>query len=104
MSRIESGRMSLKNEEFAFSKLIEQINVIFSGQCQEKGLEYNCHINGHLNDYYIGDNTKLRQVLINILGNAVKFTPEGGSVEFIVEKTGGFDDRSTIQFKIKGKR
>ena len=101
MSRIESGRMSLKNEEFAFSKLIEQINVIFSGQCQEKGLEYNCHINGHLNDYYIGDNTKLRQVLINILGNAVKFTPEGGSVEFTVEKTGGFDDRSTIQFKIK---
>jgi signal transduction histidine kinase/DNA-binding response OmpR family regulator len=101
MSRIESGRMSLKNEEFAFSKLIEQINVIFSGQCQEKGLEYNCHINGHLNDYYIGDNTKLRQVLINILGNAVKFTPEGGSVEFTVEKTGGFDDRSSIQFKIK---
>jgi signal transduction histidine kinase/CheY-like chemotaxis protein len=101
MSRIESGRMSLKNEEFAFSKLIEQINVIFSGQCQEKGLEYNCHINGHLSDYYIGDNTKLRQVLINILGNAVKFTPEGGSVEFTVEKTGGFDDRSTIQFKIK---
>ena len=101
MSRIESGRMSLKNEEFAFYKLIEQINVIFSGQCQEKGLEYNCHINGHLNDYYIGDNTKLRQVLINILGNAVKFTPEGGSVEFTVEKTGGFDDRSTIQFKIK---
>ena len=101
MSRIESGRMVLKNEEFAFSKLIEQINVIFSGQCQEKGLEYNCHINGHLNDYYIGDSVKLRQVLINILGNAVKFTPEGGSVEFTVEKTGGFDDRSVIQFKIK---
>ena len=81
MSRIESGRMSLKNEEFAFSKLIEQINVIFSGQCQEKGLDYNCRIIGQLNDYYIGDSMKLRQVLINILGNAVKFTSEGGKVE-----------------------
>ena len=100
MSRIESGRMILKNEEFAFSKLIEQINVIFSGQCQEKGLEYNCRIIGHLNDYYIGDSIKLRQVLINILGNAVKFTPEGGRVELSVEKTGGFDEKSALQFKI----
>ncbi len=100
MSRIESGRMVLKNEEFAFYKLIEQINVIFSGQCQENGLEYNCHISGQLSDYYIGDSTKIRQVLINILGNAVKFTPKGGKVELSVEKTGGFNDKSTLQFKI----
>ncbi|MBQ9437802.1 MAG: response regulator [Lachnospiraceae bacterium] len=100
MSRIESGRMVLKNEEFAFSKLIEQINVIFSGQCQEKGLEYNCHIKGKLNDYYIGDSIKLRQVLINILGNAVKFTPQGGKVDLTVEKTGGFDGKTTLQFHI----
>ncbi len=100
MSKIESGRMMLKNEEFAFSKLIEQINVIFSGQCKEKGLEYNCHINGQLNDYYIGDDTKLRQVLINILGNAVKFTSKGGKIELEVGKIGGFNGKSTLQFKI----
>ncbi len=100
MSRIESGRMSLKNEEFAFSKLIEQINVIFSGQCQEKGLDYNCRIIGQLNDYYIGDSMKLRQVLINILGNAVKFTSEGGKVELTAEKAGSFDGRSVLIFKI----
>ena len=100
MSRIESGRMTLKNEEFAFSKMIEQINVIFSGQCQDKGLKYNCRINGHLSDYYIGDSVKLRQVLINILGNAVKFTPEGGRVELTIERTGGFDGRSALQFVI----
>lgn len=101
MSRIESGKMVLRNEEFAFSKLIEQINTIFSGQCSEKGLEYNCIINGNVNDYYIGDCTKLRQVLINILGNAVKFTPEGGSVSLDVEKTAGFGGKSTLRFTIK---
>ena len=100
MSRIESGRMVLKNEEFAFSKLIEQINVIFSSQCQEKGLDYNCVIEGHLKDYYIGDSVKLRQVLINILGNAVKFTPKGGKVELLIKKTGGFDGRSALQFRV----
>ncbi len=101
MSRIESGRMVLKNEEFALSKLMEQINVIFSGQCQEKGLTYECRVNGQLDDYYIGDNMKLRQVLINILGNAVKFTPEGGKVELIAEKTAEFEGKSTIRFTIK---
>ncbi|MBQ7585609.1 MAG: response regulator, partial [Desulfovibrionaceae bacterium] len=101
MSRIESGRIVIRNEEFAFSKLLEQINMIFSGQCQEKGLTYNCHIIGQIDDYYIGDNIKLRQVLINILGNAVKFTPAGGSIEFLVEKTAGFDNRSTLRFTVK---
>ncbi len=101
MSRIESGRMTLRNEEFSFPKLIEQINTIFSGQCKEKQLEYNCHINGHVGEYYIGDSMKLRQVLINILGNAVKFTPEGGSVELVVEKTADFDNKSALRFTIK---
>ena len=101
MSRIESGRMTLKNEEFSFSKLIENINTIFSGQCQEKGLDYQCHINGHLDDYYIGDNMKLRQVLINILGNSVKFTPSGGKVDVVVEKIASLNDKSTLRFTIK---
>ena len=101
MSRIESGRMTVRNEEFSFPKLIEQINTIFSGQCNEKKLEYNCHIKGHIGEYYIGDSIKLRQVLINILGNAVKFTPEGGKVDLIVEKTADFDKKSAIRFTIK---
>ena len=100
MSRIESGRMTLKNEEFSFRKLLEAINTIFSGQCTEKGLEYHCHIRGEVDDYYIGDNMKLRQVLINILGNAVKFTPEGGRVELEVERTAKYDRQSTLRFRI----
>ena len=101
MSRIESGRMTLRNEEFSFPKLIEQINTIFSGQAKEKKLEYNCRIKGNLDEFYIGDSVKLRQVLINILGNAVKFTPEGGNVDLIVEKTADFDKKSALKFMIK---
>ncbi len=100
MSRIESGRMTLKNEEFSFRKLLETINTMFSGQCQEKGLEYQCRIIGHVENDYIGDNTKLRQVLINILGNAVKFTPAGGKVELDVECTARYDRNSTLRFTI----
>lgn len=100
MSRIESGRMVVKNEEFSFSKLLESVNTMISGQCQDKGLEYQCRINGQVDDYYIGDNMKLRQVLINILGNAVKFTPEGGKVSLSVERTAQYDGKSMLTFRM----
>ena len=100
MSRIESGRMIIKNEEFNFAKTLEQINSIIIGQCKEKGLHYECVTRGKIDDYYIGDAMKLKQVMINILGNAVKFTPEGGSVRFEIEEGPGFDRQSTLHFII----
>ena len=101
MSRIESGRMTLKNEEFSISHLLEQINTLVSGQCNEKGIEYRCNIKGHIDDYYIGDDAKLRQIILNILSNAVKFTPKGGNVDFTVEQTAHFANKSTLRFAIK---
>ncbi len=101
MSRIESGRMTLKNEEFSFQKLLEAINTMFSGQCQEKGLEYQCRLCSEVADYYIGDDMKLRQVLINILSNAVKFTPAGGRVTFCVERMARFEGKTTLRFVVE---
>ena len=100
MSRIESGKMSLKNEEFSFSALLEQINTMFSTQSAEKGLRYNCRMNGTLDDRYIGDSMKLKQVLINILSNAIKFTPEGGDIDLTVERTAQFDGKSALRFTV----
>ena len=100
MSRIESGRMTVNNEEFSFAKVLAQVNTIISGQCREKGLEYECRVKGTIGDYYIGDDMKLRQVMINILGNAVKFTPSGGTVTFVVESIARFHGKSTLRFII----
>ena len=101
MSRIESGRAVVKNEEFSLKKLIEQINTIFSGQCQEKEISFACRTDDEVGDYYIGDSIKLRQVLINLLGNAVKYTPEGKSVELLAEKAGEFDGKTALRFIVK---
>ena len=100
MSRIESGRLTLTTGEFAIAKTLEQVNTIIGGQCNDKGVEYECHVNGDLDDYYIGDDMKLRQVMINVLGNAVKFTPAGGKVTFTVEEIARAQEKSTRQFTI----
>ena len=101
MSRIESGRMVIKSEEFSLSKTLEQVNTIINGQCRDKGLSYDCHASGKLDEYYIGDDMKIRQVLINILGNAVKFTPEGGNIYFNIREVTRMDDKATLRFVIR---
>ena len=100
MSRIESGRLTLKNEEFSFRKLLDAVNTMFHSQCQDKGLTYRFNMTPDINEYYIGDNMKLRQILINILGNAVKFTDEGGEVQLQIERKAKFEGKSTLCFKI----
>ncbi|MBE8954663.1 MAG: response regulator [Quinella sp. 2Q5] len=100
MSRIESGRMILKHEEFSFGGMLEEINTMVAGQCRDKGLHYDCTIRGRVDDFYIGDEMKLKQVLINIIGNAIKFTPSGGNITFRVERVANFEDKSTLRFVV----
>ncbi len=100
MSRIESGRMTIKKEEFSFAKALEQVNTIVRNQCHDKGIAYDCQTTGQVDDYYIGDVTKLKQIMINILGNAVKFTPEGGSVRFLIEEGSRFNRNAVLKFII----
>ena len=101
MSRIESGRMTIKHEEFSFPKMLEHVNTIISGQCHDKGLKYECRTKGEIDEYYDGDSMKLTQVMINILGNSVKFTPEGGSVSVCIEEVSRMDTKSTLRFTFK---
>ncbi len=101
MSRIESGRIVIRSEEFSLAKAIEQVNTIIGGQCREKGLNYDCEILGEVDEYYIGDDMKLRQILINILGNAVKFTPEDGFITFVVQRVARFENNATLRFTMQ---
>ena len=101
MSRIESGRLMIRKEEFSLSGMLEQLNTMVMSQCSEKGLHYECSVIGGVSDYYIGDDMKLKQVLINILSNAIKFTDAPGSVTLTVERTAVYGDHSTIKFCIK---
>ncbi|MBQ8962885.1 MAG: hypothetical protein IJ089_03675 [Clostridia bacterium] len=101
MSRIESGRMVLKDEAFSFREMIRQINVIIHGQCADKGLDFVCNQVEPLDAYFSGDDLRLKQIIINILGNAVKFTDAPGTVTFTVAQQDAPDGRAIMGFTVK---
>ena len=101
MSRIESGRLVLHKGEFSLGGLLDQINTLVTTQCNDKGLTFECNVIGDVGDHYIGDNMKLKQVLINILSNAIKFTNEPGKVMLTVKRVNVYEDQSTLCFSIK---
>ena len=98
MSRIESGKMLLKNEEIPMEEFLTGINSICHGQAAAKGVDYECVLDPGLDDYYIGDAMKLQQVIINILSNAIKFTNEGGRVVFSAEQRKKTNHGAVVRF------
>ena len=101
MSRIESGRVFLHREEFSFDSMMEQINTMVRSQAREKGLTFECRMLNDVDDTYFGDDVKLKEVLLNILSNAIKFTEAPGTVTFTVEKISEQEDHSTLRFCVK---
>ncbi len=77
MSKIEAGRIVVNKEVVDFYGLIGDIESMFIARAKDKGLDFNVRFVGKVPNYIQTDGGKLRQVLINILGNAVKFTAEG---------------------------
>lgn len=90
MSRIDSGRMTLNEEIFALSDLVHDIAVILRPQAEQKGQSLQIEIGRIYEESLIGDPLRLRQILVNIIGNAVKYTQEGGriQVQFGQRRTG----------------
>ncbi len=101
MSRIESGKLTLRKEEFSLTSILTQINTMLQAQCKDKGLTYQFVTKGHPDDWYFGDDMKLKQVLLNILSNSIKFTEPPGGVQFTVEKIAEFNRQTTLRFIIK---
>jgi PAS domain S-box-containing protein len=77
LSRIESGKMELQNHSISIKTLAMELDSLFSQKVYDKGLSFECIIDKNVPDVIIIDESRLRQVLINLIGNAVKFTHQG---------------------------
>ena len=77
LSKIEAGKFSLEYETIQMDKFLNDIKMIFSDKITKKGLEFNIKIDESFSPYLILDPTRLRQIIFNLIGNAIKFTDTG---------------------------
>lgn len=87
MSKIESGSMKLLNNPFDLRVLLQACCDIVEGQIIERKLTFTKQIGPFWHPYLVGSELHVRQVLINILSNAVKYTPDGGTIRFCAKET-----------------
>ncbi len=99
-SKIESGKMELEHEPIDLRACIEETFDLFMAKSREHNLEMAYHIDSQLPGIIIGDVTRLRQVLNNLVGNAVKFTNSGG-IFVVVNKLSERPDNLELEFIIK---
>lgn len=85
MTQIESGKLDLKKEIGDLDDLVKNINVVVEPLIKEKKLHYSYHLEIK-HHHIICDKTKLREIVLNILSNAIKYTPEGGNIELLIQE------------------
>ncbi|MCC8404535.1 response regulator [Paraburkholderia sp. MMS20-SJTN17] len=76
-SKVESGQMTLESISFDLGDVIRQVGAMFEPVAHAKGLEFDCMIDDALAPHYLGDPTRIRQIAINLVSNAIKFTATG---------------------------
>ena len=99
-AKIESGKLELECLEFDLSELIHKIYAVFNMQALDKNIEFNLHIDGEINRYFLGDALRVEQVLLNICSNAIKFTDQG-DVSFWIGAKEINNNTQQIMIKIK---
>lgn len=101
MAKIESGKFSLTHEPFSMTSAMHEVSEIMAQRCEEMEIQFETNIHVLPKGFVQGDKLHLKQILINLLGNAVKFTNEGGHIRFMVEHQKETETHIDLRFTVE---
>jgi PAS domain S-box-containing protein len=99
-SKIEAGKLGMETIDFKLRGSIELVLKTLAPRAHQKGLELNCSIRPDVPDAVLGDPSRLRQILLNLLGNSLKFT-EKGEINLTVQRESGDDTVTSLIFSVQ---
>jgi len=100
MSKIEAGKFELSLADFDFEKMLQKVVNVVTFRSDEKHQQFSIFIDKSIPKTLVGDDQRLMQVITNLLGNAIKFTPDGGSVSLNTKLLNEENGVCAIQFKV----
>lgn len=101
MARIESGRMSLAEEDFSLPELVDNLLTLTNPAIDEHHHQLEVHVEHIEHEAVCGDSLRIQQVFVNLMSNAIKYTPDGGNITFTIkEKPNGFSELGCYEFSI----
>lgn len=95
-SRIESGKVTISPEPVDMNQLTDNVQAIMNGLLYNRDLQFEVHRENLKNPYVLADVVRIREVLVNLLGNAVKFTKDGGEITLDISSYPGADEKHII--------
>ena len=101
MAAIESHKIKVAQVAFDFKELLGNLSSIYYTQCRNKQVKFSCVFKNVTEEVLVGDSLRLNQVLNNLLSNAYKFTPAGGSVKLIVTQLATVNNQVSMRFQVE---
>lgn len=101
LSKVEAGKVALEQIAFDLKYLIDDLVTVFSFRARQKGVYVSASLASDMFNRVLGDPTRIRQVLVNLIGNALKFTPEGGEILVTVRSEEPRGENLHIRFEVK---
>ena len=101
MAAIDNGKMTIRHVAFSLNDVVSEVSGLFYSQCRMKRIHFYFRVDNVTHEYLMGDEVRVKQVLVNLLSNSFKFTEKGGTIEVRMSEQDVDDSRTVLHITVR---